>query len=160
MGGSIVTASLLPPNGSGTVGRTPCVEGARASFEIVLVLGRQGYMLTIVFSTKESGAVMRAWILCLSLGLLSAGVQAECNLEKAAKNEALNATLGVKGRCDTDKLVDQKTKDAKKEVKEVKKNTTKAIDDKTDGLKDAGKDVKKVVKDPVKSAATAVVTKG
>jgi len=42
----------------------------------------------------------------------------------------------------------------------VKKNTTKAIDDKTDGLKEAGKDVKKVVKDPVKSAATAVVTKG
>ncbi|WP_421178641.1 hypothetical protein [Aeromonas enteropelogenes] len=110
---------------------------------------------------------MRAWILCVSLGLLSAGVQAECNLEKAAKNEAINATLGVKGRCDTDKLVEQKTKDAKKEVKEVKKNTAEAIDNKTDGLKETrddikqtSKDVKKVVKDPVKSAATAVVNKG
>ncbi len=42
---------------------------------------------------------MRAWVLCLSLGLLSAGAQAsvfksECNLDKAVKNEALNATLG------------------------------------------------------------------
>ena len=53
---------------------------------------------------------MRAWVLCLSLGLLSAGAQAsvfksECNLDKAARNEAMNATLGVKGNCDADKLV-------------------------------------------------------
>ena len=178
MGGSIVTASLLPPNGSGIVGRTPCVEGARASFEIVLVLGRQGYMLTIVLSTKESGAVMRAWILCLSLGLLSAGVQAECNLEKAAKNEALNATLGVKGRCDTDKLVRQQQEKA---GAEVKKHTTDVLEQKSAGIKEgksqlqgtqqkvnqAGQqlkqtqqDVKAVAKDPLKAAATAVINQG
>ncbi|MGE6109935.1 hypothetical protein [Aeromonas sobria] len=123
---------------------------------------------------------MRTWVLCLSLGLLSAGAQAsllksECTLDKAVKNEALNAAVGVKGRCDTDKLVSQQKDKAKKEVK---KNTTDVLDKKTAGLKESKndlkatqnkvnqtgqqlkqtqKDVKAVAKDPVKAAATAVV---
>ncbi|WAF91913.1 hypothetical protein NRZ28_06705 [Aeromonas hydrophila] len=128
---------------------------------------------------------MRAWVLCLSLslGLLSAGAQAsvfksECNLDKAVKNEALNATLGVKGNCDTDKLVRQQKEKAKAEVK---KHTTDALDQKTAGLKEgksqlqgtqqkvnqAGQqlkqtqqDVKAVAKDPLKAAATAVINQG
>ena len=65
--------------------------------------------------------MMRAWILSLSLGLLSAGAQAsllktDCNLDKALKNEAVNATLGVKGNCDTSKLVKQEKEKVKAEV--------------------------------------------
>ena len=126
---------------------------------------------------------MRAWVLCLSLGLLSAGAQAsvfksECNLDKAVKNEALNATLGVKGNCDTDKLVRQQKEKAKAEVK---KHTTDALDQKTAGLKEGKsqlqgtqqkvnqtgqqlkqtqQDVKAVAKDPLKAAATAVINQG
>lgn len=130
---------------------------------------------------------MRAWVLCLSLGLLSAGAQAsvfksECNLDKAARNEAMNATLGVKGNCDADKLVRQQKEKAKAEVKNT---TTDVLDKKTAGLKEAKqntnaalgkqtadlkqtqdkfnqtrKDVKAVAKDPVKAAATAVINQG
>lgn len=126
---------------------------------------------------------MRAWVLCLSLGLLSAGAQANvltsgCNLDKAARNEAMNATLGVKGNCDADKLVRQQKEKAKAEVK---KNTTDVLDKKTAGLKEgksdvkatqhkvnqAGqqlnqtrKDVNAVTRDPVKAAATAVLNQG
>ncbi|MBW3831534.1 hypothetical protein GNY90_17630 [Aeromonas hydrophila] len=134
-------------------------------------------------SLNESDVVMRAWVLCLSLGLLSAGAQAsvfksECNLDKAVKNEALNATLGVKGNCDTDKLVRQQKEKAKAEVK---KHTTDVLDQKTAGLKEgksqlqgtqqkvnqAGQqlkqtqqDAKAVAKDPLKAAATAVINQG
>ena len=130
---------------------------------------------------------MRAWVLCLSLGLLSAGAQAsvfksECNLDKAARNEAMNATLGVKGNCDADKLVRQQKEKAKAEVKNT---TTDALDKKTAGLKEAKqntkaamdkqsadlkqaqdkvnqtrKDVNAVTRDPVKAAATAVLNQG
>ncbi|MDX7899620.1 hypothetical protein [Aeromonas media] len=130
---------------------------------------------------------MRAWVLCLSLGLLSAGAQAsvfksECNLDKAARNEAMNATLGVKGNCDADKLVRQQKEKAKAEVKNT---TTDALDKKTAGLKEAKqntkaamdkqsadlkqaqdkvkqtrKDVNAVARDPVKAAATAVINQG
>ena len=137
---------------------------------------------------------MRAWVLCLSLGLLSAGAQAsvfksECNLDKAARNEAMNATLGVKGNCDADKLVRQQKEKAKAEVKntttdaldkktaglkEAKKNATDTLDKKTSGLKETNeelkatrqkvnqteKNVKAVTKDPVKAAATAVLNQG
>ncbi|MCE9945075.1 hypothetical protein [Aeromonas rivipollensis] len=130
---------------------------------------------------------MRAWVLCLSLGLLSAGAQAsvfksECNLDKAARNEAMNATLGVKGNCDADKLVRQQKEKAKAEVKntttdvldkktaglkEVKQNTNAALDKQTADLKQTQdkvnqtrKDVKAVAKDPVKAAATAVINQG
>lgn len=123
---------------------------------------------------------MRTWVLCLSLGLLSAGAQAsllksECNLDKAVKNEALNVAVGVKGRCDTDKLMRQQKEKARKEVK---KNTTDVLDKQTAGLKasknelkatqnkvnqtgqqlkQAQQEVKAVAKDPVKAAATAVI---
>lgn len=130
---------------------------------------------------------MRAWVLCLSLGLLSAGAQAsvfksECNLDKAARNEAMNAALGVKGNCDADKLV---RKQKEKANAEVKKHTTDVLDKKTAGLKEtrqhtnaalnkqsAGvkqaqdkvnqtrKDVNAVTRDPVKAAATAVLNQG
>lgn len=131
--------------------------------------------------------MMRAWVLCLSLGLLSAGAQAsvfksECNLDKAVRNEAMNATLGVKGNCDADKLVRQQKEKANAEVK---KHTTDVLDKKTAGLKETRqhtnaalnkqsaavkqaqdkvnqtrKDVNAVTRDPVKAAATAVLNQG
>ena len=130
---------------------------------------------------------MRAWVLCLSLGLLSAGAQAsvfksECNLDKAARNEAMNATLGVKGNCDADKLVRQQKEKAKAEVKntttdvldkktaglkEAKQNTNVALDKQTADLKQTQdkvnqtrKYVNAVTRDPVKAAATAVLNQG
>ncbi|MBP4067895.1 hypothetical protein J9893_13145 [Aeromonas sp. MaB10011B] len=130
---------------------------------------------------------MRAWVLCLSLGLLSAGAQAsvfksECNLDKAVRNEAMNATLGVKGNCDADKLV---RKQKEKANAEVKKHTTDVLEKKTAGLKETSqntnaalnkqsagmkqaqdkvnqtrKDVNAVTRAPVKAAATAVLNQG
>ncbi|MFB2831602.1 hypothetical protein ACE1BS_18700 [Aeromonas jandaei] len=123
--------------------------------------------------------MMRAWILSLSLGLLSAGAQAsllktDCNLDKALKNEAVNATLGVKGNCDTSKLVKQE----KEKVKaEVQKGRTDLLGDKRADLKESGngmqqkmdkanqqlhkaeQDAKTIARDPLKAAATAVLDK-
>ncbi|MCX9111895.1 hypothetical protein OKS80_03160 [Aeromonas veronii] len=123
--------------------------------------------------------MMRAWILSLSLGLLSAGAQAsllktDCNLDKALKNEAVNATLGVKGNCDTSKLVKQE----KEKVKaEVQKGRNDLLGEKRADLKDSGngmqqkmdkanqqlhkaeQDAKTIARDPLKAAATAVLDK-
>ncbi|WP_234933240.1 hypothetical protein [Aeromonas veronii] len=123
--------------------------------------------------------MMRAWILSLSLGLLSAGAQAsllktDCNLDKALKNEAVNATLGVKGNCDTSKLVKQE----KEKVKaEVQKGRTDVLGEKRADLKESGngmqqkmdkanqqlhkaeQDAKTIARDPLKAAATAVLDK-
>ncbi|MDO2434872.1 hypothetical protein Q2T43_01455 [Aeromonas veronii] len=123
--------------------------------------------------------MMRAWILSLSLGLLSAGAQAsllktDCNLDKALKNEAVNATLGVKGNCDTSKLVKQE----KEKVKaEVQKGRTDLLGEKRAELKESGngmqqkmdkanqqlhkaeQDAKTIARDPLKAAATAVLDK-
>ncbi|MFQ1802332.1 hypothetical protein ACK36F_07890 [Aeromonas veronii] len=123
--------------------------------------------------------MMRAWILSLSLGLLSAGAQAsllktDCNLDKALKNEAVNATLGVKGNCDTSKLVKQE----KEKVKaEVQKGRTGLLGEKRADLKESGngmqqkmdkanqqlhkaeQDAKTIARDPLKAAATAVLDK-
>ncbi|MFM5168634.1 hypothetical protein [Aeromonas sp. 601115] len=123
--------------------------------------------------------MMRAWILSLSLGLLSAGAQAsllktDCNLDKALKNEAVNATLGVKGNCDTSKLVKQE----KEKVKaEVQKGRTDLLGEKRADLKESGngmqqkmdkanqqlhkaeQDAKSIARDPLKAAATAVLDK-
>ncbi|MBL0592178.1 hypothetical protein JD500_20260 [Aeromonas veronii] len=122
---------------------------------------------------------MRAWILSLSLGLLSAGAQAsllktDCNLDKALKNEAVNATLGVKGNCDTSKLVKQE----KEKVKaEVQRGRTDLLGEKRADLKESGngmqqkmdkanqqlhkaeQDAKTIARDPLKAAATAVLDK-
>ncbi|EKP0298455.1 hypothetical protein K3H44_04175 [Aeromonas veronii] len=122
---------------------------------------------------------MRAWILSLSLGLLSAGAQAsllktDCNLDKALKNEAVNATLGVKGNCDTSKLVKQE----KEKVKaEVQKGRNDLLGEKRADLKESGnsmqqkmekanqqlhkaeQDAKTIARDPLKAAATAVLDK-
>ncbi|WP_236763964.1 hypothetical protein [Aeromonas jandaei] len=123
--------------------------------------------------------MMRAWILSLSLGLLSAGAQAsllktDCNLDKTLKNEAVNATLGVKGNCDTSKLVKQE----KEKVKaEVQKGRTDLLGEKRADLKESGngmqqkmdkanqqlhkaeQDAKTIARDPLKAAATAVLDK-
>ncbi|MEH8241951.1 hypothetical protein [Aeromonas veronii] len=123
--------------------------------------------------------MMRAWILSLSLGLLSAGAQAsllktDCNLDKALKNEAVNATLGVKGNCDTSKLVKQE----KEKVKaEVQKGRNDLLGEKRADLKESGNgmqqkmdkanqqlhkaelDAKTIARDPLKAAATAVLDK-
>ncbi|MFQ1919742.1 MULTISPECIES: hypothetical protein [Aeromonas] len=123
--------------------------------------------------------MMRAWILSLSLGLLSAGAQAsllktDCNLDKALKNEAVNATLGVKGNCDTSKLVKQE----KEKVKaEVQRGRTDLLGEKRADLKESGngmqqkmdkanqqlhkaeQDAKTIARDPLKAAATAVLDK-
>ncbi|MEM0549213.1 MULTISPECIES: hypothetical protein [Aeromonas] len=123
--------------------------------------------------------MMRAWILSLSLGLLSAGAQAsllktDCNLDKALKSEAVNATLGVKGNCDTSKLVKQE----KEKVKaEVQKGRTDLLGEKRADLKESGngmqqkmdkanqqlhkaeQDAKTIARDPLKAAATAVLDK-
>ncbi|WP_236297509.1 hypothetical protein [Aeromonas veronii] len=123
--------------------------------------------------------MMRAWILSLSLGLLSAGAQAsllktDCNLDKALKNEAVNATLGVKGNCDTSKLVKQE----KEKVKaEVQKGRTDLLGEKRADLKESGnsmqqkmdkanqqlhkaeQDAKTIARDPLKAASTAVLDK-
>ncbi|MFM5470877.1 hypothetical protein ACET7A_02720 [Aeromonas veronii] len=123
--------------------------------------------------------MMRAWILSLSLGLLSAGAQAsllktDCNLDKALKNEAVNAALGVKGNCDTSKLVKQE----KEKVKaEVQKGRTDLLGEKRADLKESGngmqqkmdkanqqlhkaeQDAKTIARDPLKAAATAVLDK-
>jgi hypothetical protein len=123
--------------------------------------------------------MMRAWILSLSLGLLSSGAQAsllktDCNLDKALKNEAVNATLGVKGNCDTSKLVKQE----KEKVKaEVQKGRNDLLGEKRADLKESGngmqqkmdkanqqvhkaeQDAKTIARDPLKAAATAVLDK-
>ncbi|MFQ1893176.1 hypothetical protein ACK36D_07035 [Aeromonas veronii] len=123
--------------------------------------------------------MMRAWVLSLSLGLLSAGAQAsllktDCNLDKALKNEAVNATLGVKGNCDTSKLVKQE----KEKVKaEVQKGRNDLLGEKRADLKESGngmqqkmdkanqqmhkaeQDAKTIARDPLKAAATAVLDK-
>ncbi|MFQ1823209.1 hypothetical protein [Aeromonas veronii] len=123
--------------------------------------------------------MMRAWILSLSLGLLSAGAQAsllktDCNLDKALKNEAVNATLGVKGNCDTSKLVKQEKEKMKAEVQ---KGRTDLLGEKRADLKESGngmqqkmdkanqqlhkaeQDAKTIARDPLKAAATAVLDK-
>lgn len=131
---------------------------------------------------------MRAWVLSLSLGLLSVGVQAksvlqpECNLDKALKNEAMGASVGVKGRCDTEMLMRQQKEKAKDELKNGTADlrdkasdkasdsvqgvrddvnaTQRKADKAEDQLKKAHKDVKAVANDPLKAAATAVINNG
>lgn len=123
--------------------------------------------------------MMRAWILSLSLGLLSAGAQAsllktDCNLDKALKNEAVNATLGVKGNCDTSKLVKQEKEKVKAEVqkgrndllgekradlKESGNGMQQKMDKANQQLHKAEQDVKTIARDPLKAAATAVLDK-
>ncbi|HHQ4800491.1 TPA: hypothetical protein ACSP79_003086 [Aeromonas veronii] len=123
--------------------------------------------------------MMRAWILSLSLGLLSAGAQAsllktDCNLDKALKNEAVNATLGVKGNCDTSKLVKQEKEKVKAEVqkgrndllgekradlKESGNGMQQKMDNANQQLHKAEQDAKTIARDPLKAAATAVLDK-
>ena len=101
-------------------------------------------------------------------------LKTDCNLDKALKNEAVNATLGVKGNCDTSKLVKQE----KEKVKaEVQKGRTDLLGEKRADLKESGngmqqkmdkanqqlhkaeQDAKTIARDPLKAAATAVLDK-
>lgn len=118
---------------------------------------------------------MRALILGLTLGLIATGANAgllhrECTLDKAVKNEAMNATLGVKGNCDANKLVDQKTQKAKDKVADTKHNVLRderdAVQERKDKVERTTRQVqdtrdtaKKIADDPVKAAATAVINK-
>lgn len=127
--------------------------------------------------------MMRTWVLAFSFGVLSVGVQAksllqpECNLDKALKNEAMGATLGVKGRCDSEMLMRQQKEKAKDELKqgtaglrdkandsvqEARDEVNAAqhkVDKAENQLKKAHQDAKAVANDPLKAAATAVINK-
>ncbi|MGY3855413.1 hypothetical protein ACW5W8_21720 [Aeromonas aquatilis] len=126
---------------------------------------------------------MRTWVLAFSFGVLSVGVQAksllqpECNLDKALKNEAMGATLGVKGRCDSEMLMRQQKEKAKDELKQGTADLRDKASDSVQGtrdevnaaqhkvdkaenqLKKAHQDAKAVANDPLKAAATAVINK-
>ena len=143
---------------------------------------------------NESGAVMKAWVLCLSWVCCLpvrrlACSSPECNLDKAVRNEAMNATPWGQGqlRCrqagapaegegatevkkSTSAVVGKQTAG----LKEAKKSATDTLDKKTSGLKETNeelkatrqkvnqteKNVKAVARDPVKAAATAVINQG
>lgn len=56
---------------------------------------------------------MKLQLTALVLGaLLTSGAYADCNAKKAARNATMDATVGVSGRCDPDKLA----KDAKEDL--------------------------------------------
>ena len=56
---------------------------------------------------------MKLQITVLLLGaLLTSGAYADCDAKKAARNATMDATVGVSGRCDPDKLA----KDAKEDL--------------------------------------------
>jgi len=127
--------------------------------------------------------MMRTWVLAFSFGVLSVGVQAksllqpECNLDKALKNEAMGASLGVKGRCDSEMLMRQQKEKAKDELKQGTADLRDKANDSVQGardevnaaqhkvdkaenqLKKAHQDAKAVANDPLKAAATAVINK-
>lgn len=127
--------------------------------------------------------MMRTWVLAFSFGVLSVGVQAksllqpECNLDKALKNEAMDATLGVKGRCDSEILMRQQKEKAKDELKNGTADLRDKASDSVQGarddvnatrhkvdkvesqLKKVHQDAKAVANDPLKAAATAVINK-
>ena len=63
---------------------------------------------------------MKLQVTALVLGtLLTAGAYADCTAKKAARNATMDATVGVSGRCDPDKLA----KDAKKDLGDGVKDT-------------------------------------
>jgi hypothetical protein len=56
---------------------------------------------------------MKLLLTVLMLGvLLTSGAYADCTAKKAARNATMDATVGVSGRCDPDKLA----KDAKEDL--------------------------------------------
>ncbi len=58
-------------------------------------------------------------VLALTLFLLAPAVQAdliECDAKKAARNAAMEATVGVSGRCDPEKLVEKEREDLADEI--------------------------------------------
>ena len=56
---------------------------------------------------------MKLQLTVLIMGvLLTSGAYADCNAKKAARNATMDATVGVSGRCDPNKLA----KDAKEDL--------------------------------------------
>ncbi|UTF59521.1 hypothetical protein [Gilvimarinus sp. DA14] len=60
----------------------------------------------------------------------------DCNAKKAARNAALDSTVGVSGNCDAEKLA----KDAKDDVKDSVKDAKKEAGDKIDNAKENAAD--------------------
>ncbi|MFV8817153.1 hypothetical protein [Haliea sp. E17] len=60
----------------------------------------------------------------------------DCNAEKAARNAAMQATVGVHGPCDPDKLAQQKKEDARGKMDDARENVLDQQDDLRDKLDD------------------------
>ena len=73
----------------------------------------------------------KALLVCLLLLGPVLGAQAECTAKKAAKNAALDATVGVSGRCDSDKLVGDAKDDASDKL-DIDKKKDRGKDKKAD----------------------------
>ena len=50
------------------------------------------------------------------VSLASVNANAKCDAQKAARNVAMDATIGVSGRCDAEKLAEDTVDDAKDKV--------------------------------------------
>ncbi|MCP8900810.1 hypothetical protein [Gilvimarinus xylanilyticus] len=61
----------------------------------------------------------------------------DCNAQKAARNAALDSTVGVSGHCDAEKLADKAKDNAKDSVKEAKKEVGETIDNTKKDVADA-----------------------
>lgn len=60
---------------------------------------------------------MGRWILVVLIAVFAGtNTYADCDAKKAARNEAMDATIGVSGRCDKNKLAKDKKDDAKDKV--------------------------------------------
>lgn len=88
--------------------------------------------------------------LLLVMGTAQANlIKPDCTLEKVAKNGAMNAAVGVKGRCDAEDLVEQKSEQARKEVKAVKEGAG-------DKIEAGHEKLEKVTDKPLRSAEEAL----
>ncbi|WP_153448530.1 hypothetical protein [Vibrio algicola] len=80
---------------------------------------------------KIKALVMLGFALASSMSYAGV-IKPDCNASKAAKNAALESSVGVNGRCDVEKT----TKQAKKEVTNKVDDTKDAVSDKVDDTKD------------------------
>lgn len=96
----------------------------------------------------------------LSTSVAHAGlIKPDCDASKAAKNAALENTVGISGRCDAAKTAvqakDQAVDNAKDKVDDTKSNVSDKVDNKKDKLSDTkdkvSDDVDKLKDQPVKT---------
>ncbi len=66
----------------------------------------------------------------------------ECNADKAARNAAMKATVGVHGSCDPEKLAKKKKKEGKKELDKAQDKVSDKLDDTRDGYREKAHDLK------------------